>query len=120
MLDPLPHTSVSVVVPARNEVRRIGPGLAGLRAQGSPLVEVLVVDGGSTDGTRELVTRAAAEDSRFALIDEPPRDRGIVGRPWATGGAAGANDASPGTTGRLTQLRSGQVHQLEKGRKSRV
>lgn len=83
VLDPLPHTSVSVVVPARNEVRRIGTGLAGLRAQGSPLVEVLVVDGGSTDGTRELVTRAAAEDSRFALIDEPPRDRGIVGRPWA-------------------------------------
>jgi dolichol-phosphate mannosyltransferase len=83
VLDPLPHTSVSVVVPARNEVRRIGPSLAGLRAQRSPLVEVLVVDGGSTDGTRELVTRAAAEDPRLALIDEPPRDPGIVGRPWA-------------------------------------
>jgi dolichol-phosphate mannosyltransferase len=83
VLDPMPHTSVSVVVPARNEARRIAPCLAGLSAQRSPLVEVLVVDGGSTDGTRELISRAAAEDSRLVLIDEPPRDRGIVGRPWA-------------------------------------
>ena len=83
VMDPLPHTSVSVVVPARNEVRRIGPCLAGLREQRSPLVEVLVVDGGSTDGSRDLVSRTAAEDSRFALIDEPPRGPGVVGRPWA-------------------------------------
>jgi dolichol-phosphate mannosyltransferase len=86
-LDPgggaLTRTSVSVVVPSRNEVRRIIPCLEGLRAQQSPLVEVLVVDGGSTDGTREIVARAAAVDPRIRLVDEPPREPGMVGRPWA-------------------------------------
>ena len=48
VVEPLTHTSVSVVVPARNEAGRIGPCLAGLRVQDAPLIEVLVVDGGTT------------------------------------------------------------------------
>ena len=44
--DGVHDTSVSVVMPARNEAARIGPCLAGLHAQGPPLVEVIVVDGG--------------------------------------------------------------------------
>jgi dolichol-phosphate mannosyltransferase len=81
--DGLPGTTVSVIVPARNEARRIGPCLAGLRAQGAPLDEVIIVDGGSTDGTPALVDEAAARDPRVRRIDEPPRPDGFVGRPWA-------------------------------------
>lgn len=81
--DGAPGASVSVIVPARNEARRIGPCLAGLRAQGAPLDEVIVVDGGSTDGTPALVDEAAARDPRVRRIDEPPRPDGLVGRPWA-------------------------------------
>jgi len=55
----LSGTSVSVIVPARNEARRIGPCLAGLRTQGAPLDEVIVVDGGSTDGTPTVGDEAA-------------------------------------------------------------
>ena len=82
-VDGVSGTSVSVIVPARNEARRIGPCLAGLRAQGAPLEEVIVVDGGSTDGTPRFVDEAASRDPRVRRIDEPPRPGGAVGRPWA-------------------------------------
>ena len=76
-------TTVSVVVPARNEAARIVPCLDGLRAQQRPLTEVIVVDGHSTDGTPALVHAAAAMDARIRLLEEPPRPPGRVGRPWA-------------------------------------
>ena len=76
-------TTVSVVVPARNEAARIVPCLDGLRAQQRPLTEVIVVDGHSTDGTPALVQAAAVMDARIRLLEEPPRPAGRVGRPWA-------------------------------------
>ena len=76
-------TTVTVVVPARNEAARIAPCLDGLRAQERPLAEVIVVDGQSTDDTPALVRAAAALDARVRLIEEPPRPAGRVGRPWA-------------------------------------
>lgn len=74
---------VSVVVPTLNEAERIGPCLAGLRAQGAPVKEILVVDSGSTDGTRELVQAAAALDPRIVLLTDPPLPGGWVGKAWA-------------------------------------
>ena len=82
---------VSVVIPARNEARRIGPCLAGLKGQGSSMAEAIIVDGGSTDGTQELVQRASLEDPRVRMLAEPPRPPGAVGRPWAI--AAGCAQA---------------------------
>ena len=76
-------TSVSVVVPARNEAARIARCLDGLRAQQRPLTEVIVVDGHSTDATPALVQAAAQLDPRFRLLEEPTRPAGRVGRPWA-------------------------------------
>jgi len=76
-------TTVTVVVPARNEAARIGPCLAGLGAQRQPLVEVIIVDGHSIDATPAIVDAAAARDARFRRIEEPPRPAGRVGRPWA-------------------------------------
>jgi dolichol-phosphate mannosyltransferase len=76
-------TTVSVIVPTLNEARRIGPCLAGVRAQGRPLLEVLVVDSGSTDDTRELVAEAAALDPRVRLLTDDPRPADWVGKVWA-------------------------------------
>jgi dolichol-phosphate mannosyltransferase len=76
-------TKVSVIVPTLNEAARIGPCLAGLRAQGRPLLEVLVVDSRSTDGTRDLVTAAAALDPRVRLLTDDPLPGGWVGKVWA-------------------------------------
>jgi dolichol-phosphate mannosyltransferase len=76
-------TTVTVVVPARNEAARIAPCLDGLRAQQRPLIEVIVVDGHSTDATPALVRAAAELDPRIRLLEEPLRPAGRVGRPWA-------------------------------------
>jgi dolichol-phosphate mannosyltransferase len=84
--------TVSVVVPARNEARRIGGCLTGLAVQDAAMVEVLIVDGRSTDGTREIVSAAAVTNPRIRLLDEPPLPNGMVGRPWAI--AAGARAAT--------------------------
>ena len=81
--DGVSDTSVSVVVPVRNEAERIAPCLRGLRAQGRPLTEVIIVDGHSTDGTPALIAAAAALDARIRRLDEPPRPAASVGRPWA-------------------------------------
>lgn len=47
--------SVSVVVPVRNEAESIAMLLESLRAQTRPPDEIVVCDGGSTDGTPELI-----------------------------------------------------------------
>jgi glycosyltransferase AglE len=62
--------SVSVIVPARDEAGRIGRCIEALRGQTYPseLLEIIIVDNGSTDGTRELASqypvRVLAETSR--------------------------------------------------------
>jgi dolichol-phosphate mannosyltransferase len=80
---PRTDTTVSVIVATLNEARRIGPCLEGLIAQQAPLLEVLVVDSRSTDGTRELVQAAAQRDPRIRLLTDDPLPAGWVGKVWA-------------------------------------
>lgn len=77
------HTSVTVVVATLNEARRIQPCLDGLMAQTAPLLEVLVVDSRSTDGTQAIVHEASVRDSRIRLITDEPLPEGWVGKVWA-------------------------------------
>jgi glycosyltransferase involved in cell wall biosynthesis len=62
---------VSVIVPARDEERHIGDTLDALRAQDYPNLEIIVVDGGSTDDTVEIVKRHMVEDPRVQLQHNP-------------------------------------------------
>jgi glycosyltransferase involved in cell wall biosynthesis len=62
---------ISVVVPARNEENSIGATLCALRRQDYPTLQIIVVDGGSTDGTVEVVRRQMAEDPRIELLSNP-------------------------------------------------
>lgn len=63
---------VAVVIPTLNEAAHIGRLLHSIAA--SPTVaEILVADGGSTDGTREIVDQAALADRRIRLVDNPKR-----------------------------------------------
>lgn len=67
--------SVSVILAVRNEERHVERAIAGAIAQEWPRqrLEVLVVDGDSTDGTRAIVERAAARDARVRLLSNPHR-----------------------------------------------
>ena len=59
---------LSIVIPAYNERRRLGPTLERIRdyARRSEMrIEIVVVDDGSTDGTAELVQAFADEDDAF-------------------------------------------------------
>jgi dolichol-phosphate mannosyltransferase len=47
------------------------------------MLEVLIVDSRSTDGTRELVESAAARDPRIRLVTDDPLPAGWVGKVWA-------------------------------------
>lgn len=54
MRDPKAVPAVSVIVPARNEQACLGTCLQSLHAQAGPSSEVIVVNDGSTDRTREI------------------------------------------------------------------
>jgi len=66
---------VSIVMPCRNEAAYIGPCLESVLATDYPLdrVEVLVADGRSDDGTREIVEAWAARHPCVRLLDNPAR-----------------------------------------------
>ncbi|HLY77182.1 MAG TPA: glycosyltransferase family 2 protein [Thermoplasmata archaeon] len=75
-----PAPLVSVIVAARNEEDDLGACLDGLLSQTYPSLEFLVVDGGSTDRTRDV---ARARSPRVSLLEEPPLPDGWVGKNWA-------------------------------------
>lgn len=64
---------VTVVMPVRNEAAVLGASLRALLAGDYPpeRMEVLVVDGGSEDGSRRIVADLATEDERVKLLDNP-------------------------------------------------
>jgi succinoglycan biosynthesis protein ExoA len=64
---------LSVVIPCRNEVRSLGRCLASVIASDYPedRLEVLVVDGASTDGTRDVIAHWARSDTRIRMLDNP-------------------------------------------------
>jgi dolichol-phosphate mannosyltransferase len=80
---PVTDTTVSVIIPTRNEAHRLEPCLAALARQHDPLMEIIVVDSDSTDGTQDLVRRASARDPRVRLEHDPPLPHGWIGKVWA-------------------------------------
>ncbi len=67
--------NVSIVTPCLNEARRLPDVLEALAAQTQPPAEVIVVDGGSTDGTPDLVRTWAVAHPQLPvrLLPNPQR-----------------------------------------------
>lgn len=85
-----PAPLVSVVVPAHNAERFLGDALDSLRAQTLSAIEILVVDDGSSDGTRAVALRHAAEDARVRVVSrEKPSGKPSVPRNQALAAARG-------------------------------
>ncbi|WP_153730982.1 glycosyltransferase [Sporosarcina obsidiansis] len=84
-----PSSSVSIIVPARNEERRIRPLLESILHQRDVSYELIVVDDGSTDGTIELVQTFGA-----TVLSNEQLEEGWVGKSaacWA-GALAAENE----------------------------
>lgn len=64
---------VSVVIPTMNEAAYLGAAFDSLRAQTYPQdrLEILVVDGGSSDGTVDFAVAAAKADTRVRVMGGP-------------------------------------------------
>ena len=85
---------IALVLPVLNEHRRIDACLESARAETGEVIEILVVDGGSDDGTPDRVRRQAALDPRVRLVDASPVPPAWTGKAW--GLAVGAARATPG------------------------
>jgi chlorobactene glucosyltransferase len=88
---PPPPARVSVVIAARNEADDLPATLDALVAQDLPELDIVVVEGGSSDGTGALVDARAP---RVRHIPEPALPDGWVGKNWAcwTGARATVGD----------------------------
>ena len=68
------ETLVRVIVPLRNERGGVSDLLGSLRSQDYPsTIEMLLIDGMSDDGTREIIAELCRSDPRFRLLDNPQR-----------------------------------------------
>src|SRR5690348_881901 len=69
--------TVSIILPMRNEEKYIGKCLKSILENDFPQneIEILVVDGRSQDGSREVVAAIAAQHPQVRIIDNP---KGIV------------------------------------------
>jgi dolichol-phosphate mannosyltransferase len=73
---------ISVILPVLNEASRLGICLDSLISQTEEVAEILVVDGGSTDGTQSVVANYSVRDSRVKLVDASPVDNDWTGKAW--------------------------------------
>lgn len=103
LLGPVPQAHgdrVTVIVPVLNEQHRLAPCLEGLIGAGPEVVEILVVDSGSTDKTTSLVQAYAARDRRVRLVSAGLAPHSWNGKSW--GLEAGWRARSPGVEWVLT------------------
>jgi len=71
---------VSIILPVRNQAGTLCECLESLTHLDYQNREILVIEGGSTDGTREILQKY---QGKVRLVDEEPLPSGWVGKNWA-------------------------------------
>ena len=62
---------VSVVMPSMNQVAFIAAAVDSVLSQNHGNLELIVADGGSTDGTQAWLAQRQAQDTRLRWVSEP-------------------------------------------------
>ncbi len=76
--------SVSVIVPARNEMLNIETCIRSISSSDYPDFEIIVVDDRSEDATADLARALPAQNARrIVVIEGAPLPDGWLGKPWA-------------------------------------
>ena len=74
---------ISVLVPARNEIRNIEACIYSLLAQDYPAFEVIILDDHSSDGTLQVLRQIEKMDQRVRVLDGKPLPDEWIGKHWA-------------------------------------
>ena len=103
---------VTVAMPCRNEAGFIEACLRSVQAQSYPRerIEILVADGGSTDGTREILARLANRGRPHPLDRQPAADPGRRAQIHAIRASRGDGDRAHGRARRLRSRLPREVH----------
>src|SRR3954468_24457420 len=73
-MEDTPQVDASVLVPVLNEEAHLRDAVDAMRAQEfDGTIELLFMDGGSTDGSRAVLEQLAREDPRIRVFDNPGR-----------------------------------------------
>jgi cellulose synthase/poly-beta-1,6-N-acetylglucosamine synthase-like glycosyltransferase len=84
---------VSVLIPARNEVRKIEEGLASVLSQDYPNLEIIVLDDRADDGTGDILSRMKSRHPGLKVLRISELPAGWIGKNYAlscgTGRATG-------------------------------
>lgn len=80
------NIKISVLIYVLNDHLHIGKCIRSVMAQSLQELEILLIDGGSTDGTLEIIQKLQKEDARLRLLESEPG----VGRQFNTGLKAAA------------------------------
>lgn len=62
---------VSVIIYVKNTVNYVEQCITSVRNQTLPEIEILIIDGGSTDGTKEIIEKVKGQDVRIRTFDGP-------------------------------------------------
>jgi len=69
---------IAIIIPTLQEAENVEPLIREIEKTGLPFAEIVFVDDGSTDGTREQV-RALGNKRRVRLVERDGSDRGLAG-----------------------------------------
>lgn len=73
---------ISIILPTRNESKRIEKCIYSLKSQTYPKLEILIIDD-STDNTKQVIRDIIKNDERFSIINQKKLPKGWIGKPFA-------------------------------------
>jgi chlorobactene glucosyltransferase len=77
------YPSVSILVPARNEEKRISKCIHSLVRQDYPEYEVIILDDQSSDATATILGQIKDGEHRLEVLSGTPLPEGFTGKNWA-------------------------------------